>query len=138
MHRSALPHIYGDEFEAHKEKILASHGLPDVQYEILICTPRRWGKTTSVSMFIAAMLLEVEDMWIRYDNRASPDYESSAPFRALVSSEGDSLLIRGPGGGTPSCFSTGQRASSSLLDLAHKMICKKCDGGSLVLKKNQV
>lgn len=66
MIRSALPHIYGtSDFEAHKERILEHHGLPDVQYEILICTPRRWGKTTSVAMFIAALLLECEDMWIR-------------------------------------------------------------------------
>lgn len=36
-----------------------------------------------------------------------------------------------------SVFSTGQRASSSLLDLAHKFTCSLKDGSKRVKKKNQ-
>lgn len=65
-----------------------------------MCTPRRFGKTTSVAMFCAALLYCVPDMWI-------------------------------------SCFSTGQRASSSLLDLVAKFVCTREDGEGRILKKNQ-
>ena len=67
---------------------------------MLVCTPRRFGKTTSVAMFCAALLYCVPDMWI-------------------------------------SCFSTGQRASSSLLDLVAKFVCTREDGEGRILKKNQ-
>ena len=67
---------------------------------MLVCTPRRFGKTWSVAMFVAALLYCVPNMWI-------------------------------------SVFSTGQRASSSLLDLAHKFVCSLKDGSKRVKKKNQ-
>jgi hypothetical protein len=83
---ACLPHIYGTvDFENHRERILKEHNLEDLDYEILVCTPRRWGKTVSVSMWCAALLYHgkliallcsakasskltpqtVPDMWIR-------------------------------------------------------------------------
>jgi hypothetical protein len=35
------------------------------------------------------------------------------------------------------CFSTGQRASSSLLDLTAKFVCTRPDGKERIMKKNQ-
>ena len=67
---------------------------------VLVCTPRRFGKTWAVAMFIAALIYCVPNMWI-------------------------------------SVFSTGQRASSSLLDLTHKFVCSLKDGSKRVKKKNQ-
>jgi hypothetical protein len=82
-------------------KVCNARSLPcQVTYEVLVCTPRRFGKTTSVAMFCAALLYCVPDMWI-------------------------------------SCFSTGQRASSSLLDLVAKFVCTREDGEGRILKKNQ-
>ena len=63
-------------------------------------TPRRWGKTYSVSMFAAALLWYTETMWI-------------------------------------SCFSTGQRASSSLLDKVGDFMAELPGYQDRLLKKNQ-
>jgi len=95
-----LPHIYGvADFERYRERILRERGIPSMQYEILICTPRRWGKTTSVAMFIAACLYCVPSTWI-------------------------------------SCFSTGQRASSLLLDQAAKFFNMLPNAKERIIKKN--
>ncbi|KAK3252901.1 hypothetical protein CYMTET_37824 [Cymbomonas tetramitiformis] len=67
---------------------------------VLIVTPRRWGKTTSVGMFVAALLLSTPEMWV-------------------------------------SIFSTGQRASSGLLDMVYKMVCAVPGGSARVARKNQ-
>jgi hypothetical protein len=54
---ACLPHIYGSiDFENNRERILKQHALEDMDYEILVCTPRRWGKTVSVSMWCASLL----------------------------------------------------------------------------------
>jgi hypothetical protein len=98
---ATLAHIYGPaDFEKYRERILGDHDLTEVTYEVLVCTPRRFGKTTAVSMFCAALLMCVPDMWI-------------------------------------ACFSTGQRASSSLLDLTAKLLCTQTGGAERILKKNQ-
>ena len=98
---ACLPHIYGTvDFENNRERILREHSLEDMDYEILVCTPRRWGKTVSVSMWCAALLYHVPDMWI-------------------------------------SVFSTGQRASTSLLDLTSKLFLQLPNAKDRILKKNQ-
>ena len=56
MINACLPHIYGDQWENVRERVLATRGLSNIMYEMLICSPRRFGKTTSVSMFAAVML----------------------------------------------------------------------------------
>ncbi|KAK3288091.1 hypothetical protein CYMTET_4396 [Cymbomonas tetramitiformis] len=71
---ATLPHIYG--------------------------SAERWGKTTSVAMFVAALVLSTADMWV-------------------------------------SIFSTGQRASSSLLEAIYKMVCATPNGSQRVLRRNQ-
>lgn len=64
--KACLPHIYtAQDFEKFREKILAENGMEKVDYEILVCTPRRFGKTTAVAMYCAALLACVPDMWIR-------------------------------------------------------------------------
>lgn len=84
MVNASLPHIYGDsEWESVRERVLHQRGLDTVLYEMLICSPRRFGKTTSVSMYCASMLVHCPDTWI-------------------------------------SVFSTGQRASTLLLDQCAK------------------
>lgn len=103
---SLLPHIYGADFEKHRERLLRENGMARVQFETLVCTPRRFGKTTAVSMFCAVLLAVCPDMWI-------------------------------------SVFSTGQRASSSLLEQTAKFfrmlgadgVCRGSDDN--IIKKNQ-
>ena len=97
---ASLPHIYGKDFERYRSRILSQHSLTELCQEILVCTPRRFGKTTCVSMFCAVMLYTVPNMWI-------------------------------------AVFSTGQRASTSLLDLTAKFINMLENGTERILKKNQ-
>ena len=64
---SILPWIYGKkDFSRFKERILHEAGIHPDKYNqyTLISTPRRWGKTTSVAIFIAATLYAVPDAWI--------------------------------------------------------------------------
>lgn len=64
---SILPWIYGKrDFSRFKERILHEAGVHVDKYNqyTLISTPRRWGKTTSVGMFVAATLYAVPDAWI--------------------------------------------------------------------------
>lgn len=90
--KACLPHIYGsDAFESDRERILHKFGFTDIRYEVLVVCPRRWGKTYSVALFIAAMAWTVPDMWI-------------------------------------SIFSTGQRASTSLLELVSKFLANISNG----------
>lgn len=98
---ATLPHIYGvHDFERHYERILRDHNIEKLQQEVLICTPRRFGKTWSVSMFCAALLLCTREAWI-------------------------------------SVFSTGQRASSYLLENVAKFVKSCPDGQSRILKHNK-
>jgi hypothetical protein len=99
MINACLPHIYGTYFEKYREKIMKERGITELQSEILICCPRRFGKTTSVSMFVACMLYVVPDTWI-------------------------------------SCFSTGQRASTTLLDQAARFYNTLPSAQDRILKKN--
>ncbi|KAK3234670.1 hypothetical protein CYMTET_55220 [Cymbomonas tetramitiformis] len=98
---ATLAHVYGtNDFERHRTRILKENDMQDPSFEVLIVTPRRWGKTTSVAIFVAALLMSVADMWV-------------------------------------SVFSTGQRASSSLLEQVYKLICYLPDGSSRILRRNQ-
>lgn len=96
-----LPHIYGiADYEKYAERILRERKIETMQTEVLVCCPRRFGKTTSVSMFVAVMLYCVPDTWI-------------------------------------SVFSTGQRASTTLLDQAARFFYTLPGAKDRVIKKNQ-
>ena len=98
---AVLPHIYGTaDFERYGERIKRERGIAELQQEVLCCCPRRFGKTTAVSMFVAVLLYVVPDMWI-------------------------------------SCFSTGQRASTTLLDQAARFFGTLPGAREKVMKKNQ-
>lgn len=97
--KASLPHIYGKQFENNKERIMKEFGMNKMAQEVLICTPRRFGKTTSCAMFCAAMALEVPNIHI-------------------------------------SIFSTGQRASSMLLDQTAGMVNAVDGGKERIYKKN--
>lgn len=54
MIRAVLPQIYNTDLEANVERLLAENNWADIQQQLMIVTPRRWGKTWSVAMFVAA------------------------------------------------------------------------------------
>jgi len=98
---ATLPHIYGAaDFERYRERIMHERNISEIQQEVLVCCPRRFGKTTAVSMFVAALLYAVPDTWI-------------------------------------SCFSTGQRASTTLLDQAARLFATLTGSKERIIKKNQ-
>ena len=82
---ACIPIIYGDEWEKDRVAILRYHGISKISQEVMCMTPRRWGKTWSVAMFVAAMAVTVPGL------------------RILI-------------------FSTGGRASGSLMELIVKFI----------------
>lgn len=54
---SCLPKIYGAEWPDHQVRVMDEFGLKKIEYETMIITARRYGKTWSVSMFVLAILL---------------------------------------------------------------------------------
>lgn len=55
--QSCLPHIYGAEWEYVQQEVLERHRLTKIDHEVMVITPRRFGKTWSVAMVVAALLL---------------------------------------------------------------------------------
>lgn len=54
---SCLPHIYGSEWEWNQIRVLKQHNIPKINHEVMVVTPRRFGKTYSIAMIVAALLL---------------------------------------------------------------------------------
>ena len=53
---ACLPQIYGEDFDRNLVKILRENDLDEIRCEIMVCCPRRWGKTMAVALFSAAYL----------------------------------------------------------------------------------
>lgn len=62
--RTCLPKLYEGEWEDNQERILAQYGITKLQQESLVVMPRRSGKTWSMAMFCAAMLIVCSDIEI--------------------------------------------------------------------------
>lgn len=83
--QSLLPTIFGAEWDSAAVRVLDSFGITQIRTEVMIMTPRRFGKTWSVAMFVVAALLNIP---------------------------GIKIVI----------FSTGKRASNSLMETALKFM----------------
>ncbi len=55
--QATLPKLYREDWDESSQRILAQHNLDRIHAEILCITPRRYGKTTSIAMYVATMLL---------------------------------------------------------------------------------
>lgn len=97
---ACLPKIYGSEWDQHKRRVLREFGIPRIDFEVMIITPRRWGKTVSVAMFVTAILICV------------PGIEMGI-------------------------FSTGSRASGSLMEKIVSFIGKIPGAKDRIVKANQ-
>lgn len=58
--RLCLPHIYGADFEINRMRLMNQFLIDYFKVGSLTLTPRRWGKTTAVAMFIAVILFVCE------------------------------------------------------------------------------
>jgi len=54
MLASCVRHIYKDEYDDNFAAILEANGWTEARQEIMICCPRRFGKTWATGMFVAA------------------------------------------------------------------------------------
>ena len=57
--QAMLKRVYGSSWEANAVRVLAEHGLTDLETEVMIMTPRRYGKTVAVSMWVVPALLHI-------------------------------------------------------------------------------
>jgi hypothetical protein len=57
--QASLPKIYRADWQDHAQRVMEEHKLLKKQPEVMIMTPRRFGKTEAVSMFVASTLLNV-------------------------------------------------------------------------------
>ena len=62
--QTCLAKLYQDEWEDNRERILFQFGIEEFQQETLVIMPRRAGKTWSMAMFCAAMLIVCPDIEI--------------------------------------------------------------------------
>jgi hypothetical protein len=53
---ACLPQIYGQDLEKNLVRILRENMMEEIRCEIMVCCPRRWGKTMAVALFAAAYL----------------------------------------------------------------------------------
>jgi hypothetical protein len=54
---ACLPHIYGKDWNANGARVLKELNITQIEYEVLCMTPRRFGKTMAVAMFVAVLAL---------------------------------------------------------------------------------
>ncbi len=54
---ACLPQIYKDDWMLNSERVLREEKVKQLYSEVLIMTPRRWGKTFSVACYVLAMML---------------------------------------------------------------------------------
>jgi hypothetical protein len=48
--------LYGQDIYKHIGRLLEEYELDELRPDVIVCTPRRFGKTTSVALFVAALL----------------------------------------------------------------------------------
>jgi hypothetical protein len=59
--KSITPFVFGASYEMEYPSILRNNSWVSLQPNVMIITPRRWGKTTCVAMFVAAVALCVPE-----------------------------------------------------------------------------
>ena len=57
--RAAIRSIYKEHYETFESRIKAEQGWDDIGRDVLVVTPRRFGKTFSVALFAAAYIVSV-------------------------------------------------------------------------------
>ncbi len=59
--QACLPLIYGDDLSRYLVRILRSLNVDHLQSEVMICTPRRFGKTMGVVLYVVAFMLALSN-----------------------------------------------------------------------------
>ena len=61
---ACLPHIYGSQWTQRAAIVMAERNLTCIDSEVMCMTPRRFGKTWAVAMFVAGLLCSVPNIRI--------------------------------------------------------------------------
>ena len=112
MLSATLAHLYRDDPHVDLLKVMATYNLGSCKSHVLFMAPRRFGKTVSVAMFAAALLMSSESSVqaiFSTGKRASgmlleqifKFYDAVGPGlgMTLVKKNMETLQVRGPGGG---------------------------------------
>lgn len=62
--RTSIPKIFQTEWEDNQERIMLKYGIEKLQQETFVVMPRRSGKTWSMAMYCAVMLVVCSDIEI--------------------------------------------------------------------------
>lgn len=91
--------VYGKDYRRHIVRFLKENNLTEVRSDCIVLTPRRFGKTTAVAMYVAAYLLSMPGQTVRY-----------VYLHGWITNILESI------------YSTGRRASRKLLALIYKLV----------------
>ena len=78
---ASAKHIYGDDLSANYLDILAENNWNDIAQEVLVCCPRRFGKTYATCLYVAAYAMTIPSHTISV---FSPSKRQSQDFLDLV------------------------------------------------------
>lgn len=78
---ASLPRIYGKDWNDQSARVMAERGITEIITEVMVMTPRRFGKTYAIAMFNLAIMLAVPGTII---NVYSPGSRASTSLMKLV------------------------------------------------------
>ena len=58
---ASLKKIYGDDLDRNLVRLMKEYDLDELKNDVIVCTPRRFGKTTAVALFVASYLISQPD-----------------------------------------------------------------------------
>lgn len=79
--QAVLPLIYGDEWDQNSVRVMREFGITELKSEVLCMTPRRFGKSWAIAMFVLAMMLAVPGIKLAV---FSPGSRASGSLMKLV------------------------------------------------------
>lgn len=128
MVNATIPKIFGGDLTTHKERILKENNWDDIKQEVLVVTPRRFGKTWGVAMFSAACLIEIPCFEIVIFSMA---LRASRKMLALI----DKFISRHPEGSKMVCHPhTQESLTLKGTEPGDERLCKSFPGRSEVRK----
>jgi len=95
--RACLPLIYGDDWVFCAGRVMKSLKIDRIQAEVCCMTPRRFGKTEAVALFVAAFLLEVKGIRIcifSTGKRASSALMASIRKKIVACQGGSARIVK--------------------------------------------
>lgn len=114
---ACLKKIYGKDLNRNLARILKEHELEELRSDVIVSTPRRWGKTFSVALYVAAYLWSQPgcEVSIYSTGRRASRKILALIWKMVVALSGgesiikeynvENLVICGKRGGISKCFS---------------------------------